>query len=158
MNFDRQAGRKGTQIHTTNIRPFADAKHRSYFIARDVNGRVRRIYFDSYDSLALTPLILFIFKKLAGLVVLAKLSRENGYQIKWSLAFPESPPGTSEFLNSHVMEEMRKAGVYRATFGVGAADKMDPVENLSGFRTKALAEAYSPIVKAFHLTNKSDYR
>jgi len=56
------------------------------------------------------------------------------------------------------MEEMRKAGVYRATFGVGAADKMDPVENLSGFRTKALAEAYSPIVKAFHLTNKSDYR
>ena len=98
------------------------------------------------------------FSKLAGLVVLAKLSRENGYQIKWSLAFPESPPGTSEFLNSRVMEEMRKAGVFRATFGVGAADKMDPVENLSGFRTKALAEAYSPIVRAFHLTNKSDYR
>ncbi|KAF8340653.1 uncharacterized protein EI90DRAFT_3285967 [Cantharellus anzutake] len=129
-----QTGRKGTQIHTTNVRPFADVKHRSYFIARDGNGT------------------------LAGLVVLAQLAPQNGYQIKWSLAFPDSPPGTSEFLNSHVMEEMRKTGVSRATFGVGAADKMEAVENLSGFRTKALAEAYSSIAKAFHLTNKSDYR
>ena len=43
MDLNRQAGRKGTQIHTTNIRPFADVKHRCYFIARDANDKVRGI-------------------------------------------------------------------------------------------------------------------
>lgn len=56
------------------------------------------------------------------------------------------------------MEEMKKAGVQRATFGVGAADHMRAVEHLSGLRTKALSEAYGKIAKGFHLTNKSDYR
>lgn len=130
----RQDSREGTQIHTTGVRPFADAEHRTYFIARDADDEI------------------------VGLVVLAQLGKPNGYQIKWSLAFPGAPKGTSEYLLSHVMEEMQKAGVPTATFGVGASDTMKTVENLGGIRSKWLADAYGVIAKSFHLTNKSDYR
>lgn len=36
-------GRKGAQIHTTSLRPWADVEHRTYFIARDKEQKVRRI-------------------------------------------------------------------------------------------------------------------
>ena len=35
-----QNNRKGTQIHTTELRPWADFKHRTYFIGRDKHDKV----------------------------------------------------------------------------------------------------------------------
>ena len=35
-----EAGRKGTQIHLTGVRPFDDMKHRKYYYAIDRSGRV----------------------------------------------------------------------------------------------------------------------
>ena len=37
---DWSAGRKGTQIHLTGVRPFDDMKHRKYFYAVDKDGKV----------------------------------------------------------------------------------------------------------------------
>lgn len=35
-----KAGRKGTQVHTTDVQPWRDTEHRRYFYARDAEGRV----------------------------------------------------------------------------------------------------------------------
>ena len=34
-------GRKGTQVHTTNVEPWRDTEHRRYFYARNADGKVR---------------------------------------------------------------------------------------------------------------------
>ena len=34
-------GRSGAQIHTTALRPWSDVEHRTYFVARDKDKRVR---------------------------------------------------------------------------------------------------------------------
>lgn len=38
-----KAGRKGTQVHTTNVEPWRDTEHRHYFYAKDAEGKVRRL-------------------------------------------------------------------------------------------------------------------
>ena len=35
-----KAGRKGTQVHTTNVEPWRDTEHRKYFYARNADGKV----------------------------------------------------------------------------------------------------------------------
>ena len=35
-----KAGRKGTQVHTTNVEPWRDTEHRKYFYARNAEGKV----------------------------------------------------------------------------------------------------------------------
>jgi aspartyl-tRNA synthetase len=35
-----KAGRKGTQVHTTNVEPWRDMEHRKYFYARNADGKV----------------------------------------------------------------------------------------------------------------------
>lgn len=39
---DWSAGRKGTQVHLTGVRPFDDMAHRRYFITREKSGRVSK--------------------------------------------------------------------------------------------------------------------
>ena len=92
------------------------------------------------------------------MISLAKLAPEHGYQIKWALAFPNSPQGTSEKLLSYAIEEMRNAGVVSATFGAGAKDSLDVIDNIKGVKAKLLSQVYQAIVSSFSLTNKSRYR
>ncbi|KAF7979700.1 hypothetical protein HWV62_41034 [Athelia sp. TMB] len=129
-----QDSREGTQVHTTKLRPWADCQHRTYFISRDKAG------------------------KACGLISLAKLSPEHGYQIKWALAFPGSPQGTSEYLLHHAISIMRDAGVHTATFGAGAKDSLEVIDNIKGIKAKLLSQMYEAIVSSFSLTNKSRYR
>ncbi|KZP05302.1 aspartyl-tRNA synthetase cytoplasmic [Athelia psychrophila] len=129
-----QNSREGTQVHTTKLRPWADCQHRTYFIGREKNG------------------------KACGLISLAKLAPEHGYQIKWALAFPDSPQGTSEYLLYHVIGVMRDAGVHSATFGAGAKDSLEVVDNIKGIKAKLLSQMYQAIVSSFSLTNKTRYR
>jgi aspartyl-tRNA synthetase len=81
----------------------------------------------------------------------------HGYQIKWALTFPR-PQGTSEYLISHVIEEMQNAGVTTANFGAGAKDTVEVIDNIKGINAKLLSEIYKAIVNLFSLTNKSQYR
>jgi hypothetical protein len=53
--------------------------------------------------------------KLAGIVVLAKLSPQHGEQIKWSLQFPDAPNGTSEYMLSEAMKSAMELGVASLT-------------------------------------------
>ena len=45
-----------------------------------------------------------------------------------------------------------------ATFGPGAADKLQRVENVNGFRIRTLERAYNSLSHTFHLTSKGDFR
>ena len=107
----------------------------------------------SFASYQLTSL-----PQACGLISLAKLSPEHGYQIKWALAFPDSPQGTSEYLLHHAIGIMRDAGVHTATFGAGAKDSLEVIDNIKGIKAKLLSQMYEAIVSSFSLTNKSRYR
>ncbi|CED82283.1 Putative cytochrome c oxidase, subunit COX19 [Phaffia rhodozyma] len=130
-----QENRKSSkQIHTTSIRPFTDAEHRTYLIARNAEGHV------------------------VGFTVLHHLAAENGLQIKWSLMFPGAPNGTSELLLTEAMKVMSGAGVKTATFGAGAADHLEAVNSISKFQAKILSGVYSRVSKSFGLSRKTGFR
>jgi elongation factor P--beta-lysine ligase len=89
-----QSHREGTQMHISDVSAEAltkDSKHKRFLLAKDADG------------------------KLAGIVVLAKLSPQHGEQIKWSLQFPDAPNGTSEYMLSEAMKSAMELGVASLT-------------------------------------------
>lgn len=81
-----------------------------------------------------------------------------GFQIKWALDFPGAPLGTIEYILSYVIKKLGEAGVRSATFGPGAADNLQRVENINGFRVRTLERAYNGLSHTFHLNSKGDFR
>ena len=53
---------------------------------------------------------------------------------------------------------MQSEGVPVATFGAGAKDHLDVVDNIKGIESKLLSHLYNRIVHLFPLLNKSRYR
>ncbi|KDQ49183.1 hypothetical protein JAAARDRAFT_43060 [Jaapia argillacea MUCL 33604] len=130
---DWRRGRNGDQVHLTGVRPFDDMAHRKYFIAE-------------HDG------------EIAALVVLSQLAPEHGYQVKWALEFPGAPAGSIEYILWHVLKKLGDAGVHSATFGAGARDRLERVENIGGFRVRAMEKTYNGLSSSFNLTNKGDFR
>jgi ergosteryl-3beta-O-L-aspartate synthase len=131
---DWLANRKGKQVHLTNIHPWEDMEHRQYHYAIDKSGAI------------------------AALVVLAQLSPEHGWQVKYSLDFPAAPGGTIEYLIIHVLKRLGADGCTACTFGGGATPAFSAGHNMKGARVKMLSRAYSAIVSELKLTNKSEFR
>ncbi|KAF8315422.1 aspartyl-tRNA synthetase, cytoplasmic [Clavulina sp. PMI_390] len=127
-------GRTGAQIHTTNLRPWSDVQHRTYFVARNSE------------------------QKACGVIVLHQLSPEHGFQIKWSLMFPGAPNGTSELMVTTALRKMAEAGVKTATFGAGAKESFEAINGIGNIRGRILADVYKGISKTFGLTRKSHFR
>ncbi|KAF7862629.1 hypothetical protein EAF04_007502 [Stromatinia cepivora] len=133
---DWQKNRKGTQVHLTEIRPWVDEAHRKYFYAQGPDGTIHAIN------------------------VLHQLSPENGYQVKFSLEFPNAPSGTVESLLLYSMKQLSAAepDVKRITFGTGAQPHIEGGRNLGKHRIKALKKAYETIIKQARLLGKSEFR
>ncbi|MCJ1299859.1 hypothetical protein MMC08_002653 [Hypocenomyce scalaris] len=131
---DWHAGRKGTQVHLTQILPWRDQEHRRYFYAQGQDGTIH------------------------ALVVLAELAPEHGYQVKFALDFPNAPNGVIESLILHSMRAMKQDGEKSVTFGGGAMDHLVAGHSLGGVRTKLLSESYKAIATRLNLTHKSDFR
>jgi aspartyl-tRNA synthetase len=129
------ANREGTQIHLTNINPWLDTEHRRYFIAAETSSQ-----------------------KIHALVVLAQLSSEHGYQVKYSLDFPDAPNGTIEYIITQALEAAQESGTRSITFGAAAAPNFRPVSNLKGMKVKMLSHSYHSIAKRLSLVNKSEFR
>ena len=127
-------GRKGKQVHLTDIRPWQDMEHRQYHTAVDKNGTV------------------------SALVVMAQLSPDHGWQVKFSLDFPDAPSGTIEHLVMHALKYVAASGETHVTFGGGATSKFSPGHNLKGTRVKVLSKAYAAIAAELKLTAKSEFR
>ncbi|KZF23951.1 aspartyl-tRNA synthetase [Xylona heveae TC161] len=131
---DWQANRHGTQVHLTALHPWRDSEHRLYFYAQDKEGTV------------------------CALVVLAQLSPEHGYQIKYALDFPGSPSGTIEYITLRALKAAGEAGAKSVTFGGGASSQLTPGHHLSGLRIKVLSRSYHSIATQLKLTQKSEFR
>ena len=96
--------------------------------------------------------------QMCALVVLAQLASVHGFQIKWALEFPGAPLGAIEYIVAHVIRKLGDAGVRSATFGAGAASRLQGVENIGGFRIRTLEKTYNGLSHTFHLTSKGDFR
>lgn len=92
------------------------------------------------------------------MVVLAQLAPVHGFQIKWALEFPGAPLGAIEYILSWVIKKLGDAGVRTATFGAGAASRVQAGYNVGGFRFKFLEKTYNGLSSTFHLGNKGDFR
>ena len=135
---DWKAGRKaGQQVHLTEIRPWVDMEHRRYHYAVSADN-----------------------KTIHAICILHQLSPQNGYQVKFSLEFPNAPSGTIESLILFSMKSVASADpdVKSVTFGTGAMPWLEGGRNLGKTKVKALKKAYDEINKRFKLTNKSEFR
>ncbi|PWN52366.1 aspartyl-tRNA synthetase [Violaceomyces palustris] len=128
---DWHAGRKGEQVHLTNVRPWIDQEHRIYFVARDADDKV------------------------CALVVLTQLSPEHGYQIKWALDFPGAPSGSIEYVILHAIESASGSAL---TFGASASNKLVAMHGLNGIAIKTLSKAYATVAEHHKLVNKGEFR
>jgi nondiscriminating aspartyl-tRNA synthetase len=126
--------RKGRQVHLTNIRPWQDEEHRQYHIAQTPDGTI------------------------VALVVMAQLSSEKGWQVKYSLDFPNAPSGSIEYIVTHALKIVAQGGASTVTFGGGASSKFTPGHNVKGTRVKVLSRAYHAIATELKLTNKTEFR
>lgn len=131
---DWKNSREGKQMHTTEHLLWLDSKHRKYFYAEDKSG------------------------KIVAVVVLAQLAPVHGWQIKFSISFPDGPSGAIELLLSTAITTLAGAGCTSATFGTSAATHLEKGSHQSAVKMKALSKAYDAITSSFHLLNKSDFR
>lgn len=127
-------GRKGKQVHLTDVHPWQDMAHRQYHYSTTRDGQI------------------------AGLVILAQLSPDHGWQIKFSLDFPGAPSGAIELLVLHALKACADSGATSVTFGGGATNSFKVGHNMGGTRVKVLSRAYHAIANELHLTNKSEFR
>jgi aspartyl-tRNA synthetase len=126
--------RKGRQVHLTNIRPWQDVEHRQYHIAQSQDGTV------------------------VAFVAMAQLSPDHGWQVKYSLDFPNAPGGSIEYIVTHALKVVAQSGATTVTFGGGASSKFTPGHNVKGTRVKVLSRAYQAIATELKLTNKTEFR
>lgn len=90
--------------------------------------------------------------------MLAQLAPEHGWQIKYSLSFPDGPSGAIELLLSTAIETMGEAGCHSATFGTSAANHLGKGSHQSALKMKTLSAAYDAITSSFHLLTKPEFR
>jgi nondiscriminating aspartyl-tRNA synthetase len=126
--------RKGRQVHLTNIHPWQDVEHRQYHIAQTPDGTI------------------------VALVAMAQLSPDHGWQVKYSLDFPNAPGGSIEYIVTHALKVVAQGGAETVTFGGGASSKFSPGHNVKGTRVKVLSKAYQAIATELKLTNKTEFR
>lgn len=131
---DWLANRKGKQVHLTDIHAWQDMEHRQYHYTSDKDGTI------------------------CGFIIMAQLSADHGWQVKFSLDFPGAPSGAIEMLVMHALKTVAAGGATSVTFGGGATSKLNPGHNLKGARVKVLSKAYSAIANELKLTNKSEFR
>jgi aspartyl-tRNA synthetase len=126
--------RKGRQVHLTNIHPWQDEEHRQYHVAQTPDGTI------------------------VAFVAMAQLSPEHGWQVKYSLDFPNAPSGSIEHAVTHALKVVAQGGAETVTFGGGASSKFTPGHNVKGTRVKVLSRAYHAIATELKLTNKTEFR
>ncbi|GAP86320.1 putative aspartyl-tRNA synthetase [Rosellinia necatrix] len=132
---DWKENRKGKkQVHITDIQPWISMRHRRYFWAEDKQGEI------------------------VGLVILHRLSPQNGYQIKFALDFPGSPSGSIEMLIAQSLRLLQSSGIQNVTFGAGAMDELEVGHNLNGIKAKILSHTYKAVAQQLKLGGKSEFR
>lgn len=101
---------------------------------------------------------------MVGILILTPI-QGHAWQIKNAVSFPSAPKGTSEKLIftalSDLNQEQQTNGQSERvtmTFGISAADKVQPVKNLSGWRITALSKIYGKVTQAAGLLRRGEFR
>lgn len=124
-------GRRGTQVHATNVEPWRDIEHRRYFYARNAEN------------------------KIVGFLFIAKIA--SGWAIKDSLQTTDAPKNLTEWLISSAIHSLADDDEHYLTFGPTPAESLKAADNLSGSGVKFLSASYSGIQKSL-LGNKREFR
>ncbi|KAI1172774.1 aspartyl-tRNA synthetase [Nemania sp. FL0916] len=132
---DWKNNRKGKkQVHITDVQPWISMRHRRYLWAENKDGEI------------------------VGLVILHRLSPQNGYQIKFALDFPGSPSGSIEALIANSLRLLQTSGIRNVTFGAGAMEELEVGHNLNGIKAKILSHTYKTVAQQLKLGAKSEFR
>ncbi|KAL9053971.1 MAG: hypothetical protein Q9162_004461 [Coniocarpon cinnabarinum] len=132
---DWLGNRKGHQhVHLTEVLPWQDMAHRSYYYAVAADGTI------------------------CALVIMAQLSVEHGWQVKFALDFPGAPNGAIEACIIHALKAVQARGEKSATFGGAASNDFKVGMNLKGPKVKLLQRAYTTIATDLKLTQKTEFR
>lgn len=128
------ARKQHQHVHLTDVHPWQDMPHRQYHYATNAAG------------------------KIVTLIVLAILSPDHGWQVKFALDFPDAPSGAIEASVMHALTAIKNTGAPSITFGGGASNSFIPGANLKGAKVKMLSKAYHTIATELKLTQKSEFR
>ncbi|THH04884.1 hypothetical protein EW145_g5201 [Phellinidium pouzarii] len=125
--------RKGTQVHTTDVKPWRDIAHRKYFYSRDAEG------------------------KIVGFLFLAKIA--DGWAIKDSIQVRSAPKSLTEWLIASAIHSLADKGERYLTFGPTPAPNIQSAENsqIPSSSFKFLSKTYTGIERSF-LGNKREFR
>ncbi|GLB39802.1 putative aspartyl-tRNA synthetase [Lyophyllum shimeji] len=134
---DWKNARTGVQIAATSGEPWVDTEHRRYWVARKD-------------------------EKPVGLLILTPV-HGNAWQIKNSISFPDAPRGTSEALIYTALSDIhRESGPDQpdasVSFGLTAAEEMNPTQNISGWKVTLLKSLYGKVTSAGGLLRRGEFR
>ncbi|WVW85254.1 aspartate-tRNA(Asn) ligase [Kwoniella bestiolae CBS 10118] len=146
-------GKKGKQIHLTEIAPWRDSGHRRYFIAESDPGK-RNTSNGHSDGPALNG-DGDGESRVETLVVLTRLSPKHGYQLKWALDFPSSPKGAIE---STVQSALSAVPGEPVTFGASVSESFVTSNGIGEVRSKIMERTYKGIVSSLSLDKKAEFR
>jgi len=133
--------RSGLQLAATSFEPFLDFEHRRYWIARSEG-------------------------KAVGVLILSPV--RDAFVIKNAVSFPNAPKGTSEYLITSALKDLRderqsqtgsvNRGDISVTFNISAARDLKPTKNVSGWKFTWLNKTYSNVSQGAGLLNRGNFR
>ncbi|OAX40208.1 hypothetical protein K503DRAFT_791499 [Rhizopogon vinicolor AM-OR11-026] len=133
--------RSGLQLAATSFDPFLDFEHRRYWVARSEG-------------------------KAVGVLILSPV--RDAFVIKNAVSFPKAPKGTSEYLITSALKDLRNErqsetgsvsrGDISVTFNISAASDLKPTKNVSGWKFTWLNKTYSNVSQGAGLLNRGDFR
>lgn len=119
-------GRRGPQIHISNVRLFNDRHGKRWFYAQQN-------------------------KRVVGAAVLNRLEKDNGWLLNHIVFTPDAPGGTPELLVTTALEAAAHEGCHYVTFGNSPASKLGETLGFSTVSSYLARAGYSFASKFFHL-------
>lgn len=129
-----QSGRKGEQVHLSEVTPWVDQAHRQYFVAKDKDGKIH------------------------SMVVLAQIAISHGVQVKWALDFPGAMNGSIELTVQEALKAAATQGDKQASFGAGVVPELKVGHHIGGTKASALNKTYQSLAAKFHVDAKAGFR
>ncbi len=119
-------GRKGPQVHISNVHLFDDRFGKRWFYAKQGENVV-------------------------GLLVLNQLQSQQGWLLNHLMFIPEAAHGTAELLVIAALETLAKEGCHFVSFGYVTSDKLGNIMGLGKFSVCLVQMTFTVMKAIFHL-------
>jgi len=93
---------------------------------------------------------------------------QDAFVIKNAVSFPKAPKGTSEYLITSALRDLRNereaetgsvsVGDISVTFNISASSDLKPTKNISGWKFTWLNKTYSNVSQGAGLLNRGNFR